>query len=266
MLKVALTGGIATGKSYVRARVAARGRADHRRRRASCTSCSRPASDAAAAIARRFGPAVVRPDGGIDRKALGALVFGDAGGPPRPGGDRPPPRLRTDRRLGGRAGAAPARRWILADIPLLFETRRERDFDRVVVAACPPAEQVRRVMRRDGLDEAAALARLAAQWPLGDKVRRATDVIDTGGTVRGDRPPGGRGLPRSCDARPRGAIAGLRNRARGSAFPAYNGRSRTRVGAGAWPGKPLPRHPRPFALVRRRITWQVCSSRRTWRG
>ena len=180
MLKVALTGGIATGKSYVRARVAARGvptlDAD-----AIVHGLLSPGSDAAADVARRFGPRVVQPDGGIDRKALGSLVFGDAAA-------RRDLESIVHPRVYARitewaawqddAGA----RWVLADIPLLFETRHERDFDRVIVASCSQAEQVRRVMQRDGLEEEAALARLAAQWPLGDKVRRATVVIDTGGT------------------------------------------------------------------------------------
>jgi dephospho-CoA kinase len=74
------------------------------------------------------------------------------------------------------------RRWILADVPLLFETGHEGDFDRVVVAACAPEEQVRRVRQRDRLTEAAARARIGAQWPITEKVRRAAFVVDTGGT------------------------------------------------------------------------------------
>ena len=180
MLTVALTGGIATGKSYVRARIAARGvptlDAD-----TVVHGLLSPGSDVAAEVARRFGPRVVQPDGGIDRKALGGLVFGDAAAR-RDLEAMVHPRV-YDRIAGwadsqDEAGA----RWILADIPLLFETRRERDFDRVIVAACSRSEQVRRVMQRDGLDEAAALVRLAAQWPLADKVRQASVVIDTGGT------------------------------------------------------------------------------------
>jgi dephospho-CoA kinase len=67
----------------------------------------------------------------------------------------------------------------IADIPLLFETGHQHDFDRVVVAACDPGEQVRRVMMRDGLAEADARARVAAQWPIAEKVARASDVIWT---------------------------------------------------------------------------------------
>ncbi len=81
------------------------------------------------------------------------------------------------------AQAACGARWVLAEIPLLFETGHEGDFDRVIVAACPPEEQIRRVGARDGLSEADALARLAAQRSIAEKARRATDVIDTSGSV-----------------------------------------------------------------------------------
>ncbi len=71
---------------------------------------------------------------------------------------------------------------MLAEIPLLFETGHEGDFDRVIVVACSPEEQVRRVAERDGLPETAARTRLAAQWPIAEKARRATDLIDTSGS------------------------------------------------------------------------------------
>jgi dephospho-CoA kinase len=180
MLAVALTGGIATGKSYVRARIAARGAptvdAD-----AIVHDLLDGGSDVAVEIARRFGAAMVRPDGTVDRRALGALVFEDASAR----GDleaivhpRVYARIAAWMALQSRRGA----RWALADIPLLFESHHEGEFDRVVVAACSPDEQVRRLAKRDGLAESAARARLAAQWPIGEKVRRATDVVDTSGT------------------------------------------------------------------------------------
>jgi dephospho-CoA kinase len=180
MLKVALTGGIATGKSYVRARIAARGvptlDAD-----TIVHTLFLPGADAVAEVARRFGPGVVQDDGRVDRRALGALVFGD------PAARRDLEAIvhpRVYARIAEWA-AAPAQAgapWILADIPLLFETRHEHDFDRVIVARCAPGVQLQRLMHRDGLSETEALARLAAQWPVADKVSRATDVVDTGGT------------------------------------------------------------------------------------
>jgi dephospho-CoA kinase len=70
----------------------------------------------------------------------------------------------------------------VADIPLLFEGRREGDFDTVIVTACEPATQLRRLMARDELTEAEARQRIAAQWPLEQKIAKADYVIRTDGT------------------------------------------------------------------------------------
>jgi dephospho-CoA kinase len=70
----------------------------------------------------------------------------------------------------------------LADIPLLFEGQRQDDFDTVIVTACEPETQLRRLMARDGLDEAQARQRIAAQWPLETKMANADYVIRTDGT------------------------------------------------------------------------------------
>ena len=77
----------------------------------------------------------------------------------------------------------PRTRVALADIPLLFETGHTHDFDRVVVVACSPQEQLRRLVARDGLTERDARARLDAQWPIEEKEARADYVITTDGTV-----------------------------------------------------------------------------------
>ena len=181
MLRVALTGGIATGKSYVRARVALRGvptvDAD-----ALVHELLAAGSEATAEVARRFGERVLGDGGAVDRRVLAALVFEDATARRDLEAILHPRvyvRIGEWAALQARAGA----RWILADVPLLFETGHERDFDRVIVTLCPPDEQVRRVMAREGTGEAAARARLSAQWPADAKAARATDVIDTGGTV-----------------------------------------------------------------------------------
>ena len=180
MLRVALTGGIATGKSYVRARVASRGvptlDADQ-----VVHALLAAGTDATGDVARRFGASMLGGDGSVNRQALGALIFDDASAR-RDLESILHPRVysRIQEWLSAeeRAGA----RWVLADIPLLFETGREGDFDCVIVVACAPDEQVRRVVERDGSSEAAARARLAAQWPIARKVERATAVVDTGGT------------------------------------------------------------------------------------
>ncbi len=70
----------------------------------------------------------------------------------------------------------------VADIPLLFETHGERNFDKVIVVACARESQIDRVMLRDGLTREAAERRVAAQLPIEEKVRRADYVIRTDGT------------------------------------------------------------------------------------
>ncbi len=180
LLRVALTGGIATGKSYVRARLASHGLptldADTLARDAVA-----PGTTGLAAVAARFGPGVLLPGGGLDRRALGAIVFGDA----QARTDLEAiihPRVREatgdwlDRLADGGESIG------IVDIPLLYETGRHRDFDRVIVTNCPRSQQVARVVERDGLTPAQADARIDAQLPTDDKVRRADFVVDTGGT------------------------------------------------------------------------------------
>jgi dephospho-CoA kinase len=180
LLRAALTGGIATGKSYVRARVAGHGiptlDADTLARDAVA-----PGSPGFTDVVARFGEAVVAPDGSLDRKALGAVVFAD----PRARADLEAivhPRVREATATWLDRLAIAGESLAIVDIPLLFETGRDRDFDRVIVTSCPRSQQVTRVVERDGLTPAQAEARIDAQLPTDDKVRRADFVIDTGGT------------------------------------------------------------------------------------
>lgn len=176
MLRTGLTGGIATGKSYCLQRFAALGAAtidaDVLAREAVAQG-----SPGLRAVVDRFGSDVLESDGTLNRPALGRLVFSDA-------------RARAAleaivhpevyRRIGEWFVNLPSGTGVaIADIPLLFETGHHHDFDCVIVCACAPEEQVRRVMARDRLGESDARARLAAQWPIGEKVARAAHVIWT---------------------------------------------------------------------------------------
>lgn len=180
MLRVALTGGIATGKSFCLSRFASLGAAvidaD-----ALARAAVAPGSAALAAIAARFGPSVLLPDGALDRAALGRIVFND-----RPSRAELEAIVHPEvyRRIGEWfATVPPGTRVGIADIPLLFETGHHHDFDHVVVCACDPAVQLRRLMARDRFTEPEARARLAAQWPISEKVARADYVIMTDGTM-----------------------------------------------------------------------------------
>lgn len=176
MLQVALTGGIATGKSYCLGRFAALGiptiDADRLAREAVA-----PGSPGLAAVAQRFGAHIVREDGTLDRAALARIVFSDRTARADLEAIVHPDVYRRIREWFAQLphGTPVA----MADIPLLFETGHEHDFDAVVVAACTPEEQLRRLVARDGLSETDARARLEAQSPIDEKVRRAQFVIRT---------------------------------------------------------------------------------------
>jgi dephospho-CoA kinase len=185
MRRAALTGGIATGKSHCLARFGALGAAVVDADRLAREAVA-PGTPGLARIVERFGPGFVRVDGTLDRPALGRLIFADR-------------TARADleaiihpevyRRIGEWFANLPAgTRVAIADIPLLFETGHQHDFEVVIVCACAPAEQLRRLMARDGLTEAAARARLDAQWPIEEKAARAHVVIRTdGGFAETDR-------------------------------------------------------------------------------
>ena len=175
--RVALTGGIATGKSHCLAVFKSLGApvidADQVAR-----DVVAPGSDGLAAVVKQFGRAVLLPNGQLNRAALGMVIFAD-----------PAARHRLEDIIHPRVNAV-IERWFgalteplgIADIPLLFETSREDDFDLIVVAACRPDQQLARLVARTHLSEADARNRIAAQLPLADKVARADYVIDTGGT------------------------------------------------------------------------------------
>lgn len=179
MRRVALTGGIATGKSWVLRRFASHGLPTIDADRLAHEVLA-PGTPGAARVVTRFGPSVLAADGSIDRRALAAIVFKD---PAARGELEAIVHPAVYDAISRWFEALPAQTLAgVADIPLLFETGHERDFDEVVVTACEPDEQVRRLTSRDGLTEDEARARLAAQWPIAEKVARAGTVIDTGGS------------------------------------------------------------------------------------
>jgi dephospho-CoA kinase len=177
---VALTGGIATGKSHVRAQFEALGvptiDSDTLARQAVA-----PGSTGFDAVIRRFGPDIVDPSGALDRRKLAGIVFQD----PQARHDleaivHPVVRQATEAWFDSLDSRHP---FAVADIPLLFETGRDADFDAVIVTACDSETQVRRVITRDRVTEAEARQRIAAQLPLEEKVRRGDYVITTDGTL-----------------------------------------------------------------------------------
>ena len=170
--RIGLTGGIASGKSSVGRLLAARGLplldADVYAREALA-----PGSPGAGAVLERYGDGVRAPGGEIDRAALGQIVFGD-------GAERrwlelllhPLVRKRFQAELQ-RLAEAPT---VVLVVPLLFEAGLETLCSEVWLVDCDETQQLQRLMARDGLGEADARARIAAQWPLARK-RQLADVV-----------------------------------------------------------------------------------------
>ena len=177
MKRIALTGGMGTGKSHVRAVFAALG--------VPTIDADTLARDVVAhgtpgfeSVVATFGRGILNADGDLDRRALAAMVFGD-----------------TAKRRDLEAILHPAIRgaidqWFttldktafpfaIADIPLLYEVGLDKEYDAVIVTACTPQNQVKRIMARDNLDAKEVQGRLEAQLPIEEKVKRARHVIWT---------------------------------------------------------------------------------------
>ena len=179
MLRIGLTGSIATGKSYVLDRFRQRG--------VPCLDADdlahgvmAPGTEATAAIAERFG-GVLAEDGSVDRQKLGPIVFADAAARRdleaivHPAVYRAiTAGMRGFERIGGSPLA-------IADIPLLYETGHASEFAKVIATVCPREVQVQRLQRR-GLSADAAEQRIAAQMSAEEKARRADYVIHTTGS------------------------------------------------------------------------------------
>lgn len=179
MRRVGLTGGIATGKSYVASRFLAAGvpviDADVLARDAVA-----PGSAGLAAVVERFGRVVLTSDGTLDRARLGDIVFRDQAARRDLEAIVHPFVRREIESFFERV--PPDVPFAVADIPLLYETGRQRQFDRVVVVACGRETQLTRVMARDGVTHEEAEHRIAAQLPIDAKVTLADHVIRTDGT------------------------------------------------------------------------------------
>ncbi len=178
---IGLTGGIASGKSAVAEALRGRGLAivdaDLVARQV-----VEPGQPALADLVARFGSQILGADGRLDRKALGDKVFSD------PAARADLNRI-THPRIAAASQAEIARHVqhgapvVIYEAALLVENKAHEWLDAVIVVAAPPEVQKQRMMARDGLDEAAATARLASQLPLEEKLKVATWVIDN----RGDR-------------------------------------------------------------------------------
>lgn len=179
MLRVGLTGGVASGKSAVSAMLAELGAtvidADQLAR-----DVVAPGTDGWREVVGAFGSDVLTDSGDLDRPALAAIVFAD-----------PERRRELERIIHPRVRARAAEleatashnAIVVHDIPLLVETGQAADFDAVVVVDAPPDLQVERMVEQRGLTPDEAWARVRAQTTRDRRAAVATYVIDNTGTL-----------------------------------------------------------------------------------
>jgi dephospho-CoA kinase len=181
VLRVGLTGGIACGKSRVRRQLAAAGFGTLDLD-AVAHEMIAPGGPAYAGVVAAFGQNILAPDGTIDRKVLGARVFADAAARAELNA-LVHPRVRDEERRRAAAHAAAGGRVFVTDAALLVEAGLHLRFDRLVVVDCEGGEQLRRLVERDGIDVAAARARIGAQMPAAEKRRFAHIRLDASGSL-----------------------------------------------------------------------------------
>lgn len=180
MLKVGLTGGYATGKSFVAGELARLGchvihadRLGH--------AVLQPGSAAYAPAIEAFGPEIVTTSKEIDRRKLASLVF-----------DRPelleklnsfvhPAVIKLEEEMMRNFAAQDPHGIAVIEAAILIEIGRDRIFDRLILTTCDQETQIARGMKRDHLTREEVLARLARQLPLEEKRRHAHYLVDTAG-------------------------------------------------------------------------------------
>lgn len=184
MRVLGLTGGIGSGKSLVDAIFGELG-AEVIDADALAREVVEPGQPALAEIVQSFGGDILLPDGRLNRSKLASVIFGDAAARARLNAITHPP----IRQLMTEAAAARAGRpgVLVLDIPLLYESDRTGDVEKVIVVWVDEATQLRRLIERDRLTAEQARQRIAAQMPLEEKRRRADHVIDNSGSPESTR-------------------------------------------------------------------------------
>lgn len=178
MTRIALTGGIASGKSFVADELAARGAvivdSDVLAR-----EVVEPGTVGLERIRERFGDEILKKDGSLNRPKLGELIFADDAARADLNAIVHP--LVREAAEALTAQAAPGS-VVIQVIPLLVETGLDKRFDKVIVVDIPQAIQESRLMRRGGFDRDAARQRIRAQAAPEQRLAVADWVIDNGGT------------------------------------------------------------------------------------
>jgi dephospho-CoA kinase len=181
MLKVGLTGGLASGKTFVAGvleglgcRVGYADRMGH--------EILEPDGEAFADVIREFGYGIVSTNGAIDRKKLGAVVFADKARLDLLNALVHPHVFRRQEAFFDAVERDDPKAVAVIEAAIMIETGSYKRYDKLLLAACPPAVQIQRYMSREGATEAQARARLDRQMPLAEKQKYADYIIDTSGT------------------------------------------------------------------------------------
>jgi dephospho-CoA kinase len=187
MLRVGMTGGISTGKTTVGMMFVELGchlidsdRITHQ--------LLEPGQAVHSAVVREFGQRILAPDGTIDRRILGEIVF------------REDPQARA--KLNSLVHPAVTQRqqdWLkemetndpggiaIVDAALMIEVGTYKNYDKIIVVTCPPEIQHQRLRERSGLTEDQIAARIRSQMPMDEKVKYADFVIDNSGDLSNTR-------------------------------------------------------------------------------
>lgn len=178
MLRVGLTGGMATGKSFVAAELARLGchviQADQVGHR-----LLQPGGAAVPAVVAAFGTQVQNPDGGINRSALAAIVFNDGDKLAQLNGIVHPLVFLQEENW---MASLPENAIAVVEAAILIESGSYRRFSQIILTTCEERVRIARAMARSGQSEAEVRARLARQLPLAEKRQFAHHVIETSGS------------------------------------------------------------------------------------
>lgn len=181
MLKVGLTGGLASGKSFAAAEFERLGcrllHADAIGRRILSDD-----ADARAEVVSAFGSDILDGDGGIARKELARVAFADQRSLERLNAIIHPRVFRRIDEFFREVESSHPSAVAMVEAAIMIESGSYRRYDRLVLAACPRQTQIQRFVEREGGTEAEAESRMARQMPLADKRPYADFTIDTGGT------------------------------------------------------------------------------------
>lgn len=189
MLRVGLTGGIATGKTTVVAMLRELGcqvlEADKIAHR-----MMEPGGEAYHEVVREFGRGILTQEGLVDRARLGTIVFADPERLARLNAIVHPPVLAEQVRQLAAIERADSHAIAVVEAALLIEARFHKQLDCLVVTWCTPEQQLSRLTQKlagRGLTIEQARQRIASQMPIDEKRRMADEVIDCSGSVEHTR-------------------------------------------------------------------------------